>query len=139
VQRHADRLAIERLAAPQEAADAELSWLWRPRVRLRLPGGLGELTLGPDTRGPIDLDRLPKELVVRLRRGGERLRPRSGGPTRTLKSLLQEAQLPVAERARLPLVFAGERLVAVGDLWSDASVHAGPDSVRRARIRWRRK
>jgi len=136
-QRHADRFAIERLAAPA-AADTEVSWVWRPRARQRLPGVRGELALDPDARGPIDLDRLPKELVVRSRRGGERLRPRSGGPTRSLKSLLQESQVPVGERARLPLVFAGERLVAVGDLWSDASVHAGADSARRARIRWRR-
>ena len=40
--------------------------------------------------GPLDLDALPLELTIRTRAGGERLRPRRGGPTRALKSLLQE-------------------------------------------------
>jgi tRNA(Ile)-lysidine synthase len=99
---------------------------------------MGELGIDPDERGPIDLDLLPQELVVRWRRGGERLRPRGGGPSRTLKALLQEARVPLTERARLPLLFAGERLLAVADLWNDASVHAHAQSERRARITWRR-
>ena len=81
---------------------------------------------------------LPARLSVRARRGGERLRPRIGRGSRTLKALLQEARVPRAERARLPLVFAAEHLLAVADLWSDASIHAHAGSTRRAHLRWRR-
>jgi hypothetical protein len=55
-----------------------------------------------------------------------------------LKALLQESRVPVAERAHLPLLFAGERLLAVADLWSDTSVQVQARTQRRARIVWRR-
>jgi tRNA(Ile)-lysidine synthetase-like protein len=59
-----------------------------------------------------------------------------GGPRRALKSLLQEARVPVAERARLPLIFAAETLIAVAGLWLDESVQASAASRRRARLIW---
>jgi tRNA(Ile)-lysidine synthase len=120
------------------AATAELSWSWRVTPVKRLPEHMGELAIAPDERGPIDLNLLPEVLRVRSRRGGERLRPRGAGPSRTLKALLQETRVPLADRARLPLLFAGEQLVAVADLWNDASIQAHAGSKRRARMRWRR-
>jgi tRNA(Ile)-lysidine synthase len=45
------------------------------------------------------------------RSGGEKLRLRAGGPTRTLKNLLQERAVPPWERERLPLLFHEGRLV----------------------------
>jgi tRNA(Ile)-lysidine synthase len=134
--RHGDGLGI--YPAPDALPDEELTWAWRKRRKLRLPGQLGTLALEADARGPIDLALLPDELTVRSRRGGERLRPRGGGPSRALKSLLQEACVPPAERARVPLIFAGTQLIAVADRWNDACIHARPRAVRRARIRWRR-
>jgi tRNA(Ile)-lysidine synthetase-like protein len=84
-------------------------------------------------------------LTVGCRRGGERLRPRRGGPRRALKSLLQEARVPVTERAGVPLIFAGEQLVAAADLWLDESIQHGKDGAPtgsqaggRGRFRWRR-
>ena len=47
------------------------------------------------------------------RAGGERIRLRPGGPTRTLKNLLQEHAIPAWRRGRLPLLFDGDRLVWV--------------------------
>jgi len=133
--RHADRLEIQSRGA--DAPDARLAWRWRATPQLTLPSDLGTLALEADERGPIDCALLPDELVVRWRLGGERLRPRGGGPSRALKTLLQEGRVPLAERARLPLIFAGARLLAVADRWSDASIHAAPRAARRARIRWR--
>jgi len=132
--RHADRLGIH--ASGAALPDTQLTWAWRTTPQLTLPCDLGTLALDADVRGPIDLDLLPDELGVRWRQGGERLRPRSGGPSRALKTLLQEAQVPPAERARLPLIFEGARLIAVADRWSDASIHARSRGARRARIRW---
>ncbi|MGH8258931.1 MAG: tRNA lysidine(34) synthetase TilS, partial [Steroidobacteraceae bacterium] len=90
----------------------------------------------PDIHGPIDLDAVRGPLTVALRRGGERLRLRRGGPSRALKTLLQEARIPSTERASMPLLWCGERLLAAGDLWVDASIRAGEDTVRRARLVW---
>lgn len=135
-EREADRLSLrERVAAAAPAAP--VTWLWGATPVQRLPGAMGEVTVQADVRGPIDLDLLPPELTVRARRGGERLRPSGGGRARTLKALLQEAQVRLSERASLPLLFAGERLVAVANLWSDASINAHARSKRRVRIIWR--
>ncbi|MGB6603665.1 MAG: tRNA lysidine(34) synthetase TilS, partial [Steroidobacteraceae bacterium] len=57
-------------------------------------------------------------------------------PRRALKSLLQEAHVPAAQRARLPLLYAGARLIAVADLWLDESVQATRASAARARLAW---
>jgi tRNA(Ile)-lysidine synthetase-like protein len=59
-----------------------------------------------------------------------------GGPRRTLKGLLQEARVPVRQRAYLPLIFAGEHLIAAADLWLDESVQAREGSRRRGRLVW---
>jgi tRNA(Ile)-lysidine synthase len=135
--RHDGRLFLEP-RAPAARALGALSWPWRTARKLPLPDNLGSIILRRDAHGPIDLARLPQRLTVRWRAGGEALRPRAGGPTRTLKTLLQEARVPAAERAQLPLIYARMRLIAVADRWSDASIHARGDCTARARIVWRR-
>jgi len=121
------------------ASPPGLTWSWAEEASCELAGvASGQLELRQDPRGPLDLDALPSELTVRTRVGGERLRPRRGGPTRALKSLLQEAHVPPGERSRLPLVCSGERVLAVADLWLDESIQAGPGARRRGRLRWRR-
>jgi tRNA(Ile)-lysidine synthase len=61
------------------------------------------------------------ELRVFLRQGGERIRARAGGPSKSLKNWLQEQAVPAWERSSLPLVkdTASDKheLVAVGHLW----------------------
>ncbi|HEY4215420.1 MAG TPA: tRNA lysidine(34) synthetase TilS [Steroidobacteraceae bacterium] len=116
----------------------ETVWDWREAPRCILPSGQGTLEVIPDSSGPVDLALLPSPLTVRSRRGGERLRLHRGGPSRTLKNLLQEAHVPVTERAALPLLFAGAQLIAAADRWIDASVQVTPGPRRRGRILWRR-
>jgi tRNA(Ile)-lysidine synthase len=136
VQRHAECLI---LAEPRAAA-APYARAWnRRRVpELVLPLGAGRLQLVPSAQGPIDAAALPARLTVRSRQGGERLRPRAGGPSRTLKNLLQSESISLSERQNLPLLFAGEQLVAVADLWVDARWQAGPHTVKRMRLIWHR-
>lgn len=55
-------------------------------------------------------------LTVRPRRGGETLRPVGRAHGVTVKRLLQEAEIPPWRRAQLPLLWIGDRLVAVADL-----------------------
>lgn len=155
VQRHNDLLTLySRQDAPAAAARSrstgviapaalnDLLWPWHDSPTCPLPHQLGKLELQPDPHGPIDLDALPHPLTIRWRRGGERLAPRRGGPRRALKSLLQESHVPVAERARLPLLFsvpsAGAKLLAVADWLLDEAVQPTPTTRRRARLRWMR-
>lgn len=58
---------------------------------------------------------LPHGLRVGYRQGGETLEL-AGRGRRDLKRLLNERQVPSFARRRLPLLFAGERLVAVANL-----------------------
>jgi tRNA(Ile)-lysidine synthase len=120
--------------ALRAAEPPTIDWPWQSAPVLELPDAGGTLELKADTHGPIDLDALPATVTVRNRQGGERLRPRRGGPRRTLKSLLQESHLPIAERARLPLVFSGATLLAVGSLWVDESIQVTPGAARRGRL-----
>ncbi|MEI7456272.1 MAG: tRNA lysidine(34) synthetase TilS [Nitrosomonadales bacterium] len=53
------------------------------------------------------------EVSLRQRQGGESLRPKLAGSTRTLKNLLQEFDIPPWRRERLPLLYCGEDLVCV--------------------------
>ena len=135
--------ATEEGSAPGRAGPAsaprmpDLTWHWRAKRRKVLPSPFGMLVLKSDARGPLDLEALGPTLVVRGRRGGERLRPVRGGPRRSLKQLLQEAHVPVARRALLPLLFDRGRLIGVADLWLDESVQADGASRRRARLLWR--
>jgi tRNA(Ile)-lysidine synthase len=148
VQRQADLLSLRGGAqrahaaapgpagAPAAATAPEVTWHWRDRPSCLLPPPFGRLTLRRDARGPLDLAALPPTLTVRTRRGGERLRLLRAGPRRTLKSLLQEARVPVVQRAQLPLVFDGERLIAAADLWLDESVRASGTHRQRGRLTW---
>ncbi len=138
VARSADVLRLERAVrkrARPAAAAGSWEWQWQAQARLRLPGG--SLTLRAERRGPLDLDALGPRLTVRMRRGGERLRPVRGGVRRTLKGLLQEARVAVEERARLPLIFRGDTLVAVAGLYLDAEVQAGAATRHRGRLSYR--
>jgi tRNA(Ile)-lysidine synthase len=134
VQRNGDLLCLS--AASAATPPAARLWDWRAQRRCPLAGA-ATLELRPDAHGPLDLDRLPLPLNVATRQGGEELRPRRGGPTRTLKRLLQESRLPPRVRAQLPLLFSGPQLLAVADLWLDESVQARPGSRRRARLIYR--
>jgi tRNA(Ile)-lysidine synthase len=135
VQRHADLLSLRTRAAERERTESpSLTWSWKSSPLLELGELGGTLELKADPHGPIDLDILPMVVTVAGRRGGERLRPRRGGPRRTLKSLMQEARLPLAQRAGLPLVFSGSTLLAAGSLWVDESILVTPGTVHRARL-----
>jgi tRNA(Ile)-lysidine synthase len=67
--------------------------------------------------------------TVRFRRGGERFRPQGRAHRRELKKLLQEAGIPPWERERLPLIYAGEQLVAVIGLGIGSELAAREDEV----------
>lgn len=143
IERHAGRLTARAdvsARSPEVArprAGGPLTWQWQRRRRLELPGG-GTLRILSDRHGDLDLGRLPAALELRFRCGGEKLMPRRGGARRTLKALLREARLVPAQRTHIPLLCAGETLLAVGDLHLDASVQADSRSVRRGRLVWER-
>jgi len=121
-------------SASRDATARSVKWSWQSQPLIDWPVGSMKLELRPHAHGAIDLDALPDTLVIRTRAGGERLRPRRGGARRALKSLLQEAHVPLEERARLPLLFSGKTLLAAGARWLDASIQATSASAHRGRL-----
>lgn len=85
--------------------------------------GFGKFSLVPSQQGGLRLP-LVSAPAIRFRAGGESLRPHPDRPRKRLKDLCREAGIVPWMRHRLPLVFVGERLAAVGDLWIDAEYAA---------------
>jgi tRNA(Ile)-lysidine synthase len=59
-------------------------------------------------------------LAVRLRRGGERIKPLGDRHTRDLRDLFQQAGIPPWQRITCPLIYDGAELLAVADRWATA-------------------
>jgi tRNA(Ile)-lysidine synthase len=94
---------------------------WKGEANLELPELGGKLRFRRVRRGGIASALIKgKEVQVRLRSGGERLKPDARRPSRTLKNLFQEAGVPPWERERMPLLFCGDQLVWAPGLGVDA-------------------
>jgi len=99
---------------------------WHGEELLSLPQFRGELSMTRKRGRGIALAKIAgKNLVVRARAGGERLRLGASRPSRTLKNLWQEARTPQWLREGCPLLFAGDALVYVPGLGVDAAFRAG--------------
>ncbi len=75
-------------------------------------------------------------LTVRWREGGERCQPVGRAHSQALKKLLQEHDLEPWWRSQVPLVYRGDVLVAVGDLWVCQGFGAGGEEPGH-RLIWR--
>jgi tRNA(Ile)-lysidine synthase len=54
-----------------------------------------------------------KKLMISNRKGGESFKPDSKRPTKKIKQMLQESDLPPWERENLPMIFVGDELASV--------------------------
>lgn len=89
-------------------------WTWDDLTQPLLLGEQG--TLDPAVLAELLPHLTQKKLSVRFRQGGERvLRYRLH--SLELKNVLQELGLPPWERERVPLIYHGEQLIAVGTYW----------------------
>ena len=127
-------------AVPRVISAAAVAWSGESELSLPHLGGIlsfrRENSMG--NGAGIQLVKLSEQPVtVRMRRGGERLRPDRNRPRRSLKNLLREASLPPWERDALPLIFSGDHLVCVPGIGIDCAYQAAsrePGLV----VEWRR-
>lgn len=128
VRRFRGLLYADRSGEPQLCASLE----WNRRDSIELPSGLGSLRIDTGGEVGLSLSSLPQVLKVDFRHGGELLRPAGHAHRHRLKELLRTADILPWWRSRLPLIWAGERLAAVGDLWiaEDFATRDPRDSVR---------
>ncbi len=116
--RHALRRYRQRLFltdADPVSLDARLEWHVGSEALLDL-GPLGSL-VWIRQKGGIDVKYQGMSITVQGRRGGETLKIAAGAKTQTLQHLCQELGVLPWMRGALPLLFAGNALIAVADLW----------------------
>jgi tRNA(Ile)-lysidine synthase len=127
LQRYRD--AVYLLPAPAAQPDTPLTLA--PGECIDLPG-VGRVALEPAATGGLLLG-AGETPQLAWRGGGERCRLRGREGSRSLKKLLQECGMPPWWRARTPLLFLGDELLAVGALgachssrWRESSGGDGP-------------
>jgi tRNA(Ile)-lysidine synthase len=92
----------------------------RSRAALPLPQLGGKLVWERRTGDGLSMAHLRHTaLILRMRTGGEGLRLRHGGPTRTVRNLLQEAGVPPWQREYLPMLYLNGVLAGVPGLGVD--------------------
>ena len=87
--------------------------IWKGEDVFELPGS-GKLLFKPCLGKGISLEKVGSSILrIQNRKGGERFKPKRNQPTRTLKYLLQEMNMPPWEREFLPIIYSEDMLVAV--------------------------
>ena len=115
IRRYRDQL---HLMAPLTPLASGLAVTWDMTRPLALPELGGRLQATPALGQGISCARLAGAAVqVRTRRGGEACRLPGRTHHHKLKKLLQDQGVVPWWRERLPLIYSGEQLVAVADLW----------------------
>jgi tRNA(Ile)-lysidine synthase len=93
--------------------------IWAGESEIILPNGQ-KLTFKKVKGKGIHLKFLrDQKLKIRNRQGGEFFKPDSKRPTKKIKQLLQESDLPPWERENLPLIFVGDDLAFVPNFGID--------------------
>jgi tRNA(Ile)-lysidine synthase len=130
VRRHRGLLYADAKLPRVPESTLELAWRWPEPIRL--PAGLGALRAESGVGVGLATSKLPHELRISFRVGGEQLRRAGHAHRHQLKKLLQDAQVLPWWRTRIPLLYVGNRLAAVGDLWiaQEFAAHADEPGVR---------
>jgi tRNA(Ile)-lysidine synthase len=103
--------------------------IWQGESEILLPNG-STLTFKKVKGRGIDLELLKnKKLTIRNRRGGEFFKPHAKRPTKKIKQLLQELNLPPWEREALPLIFIEDDVVCVPHLGIDVRYQTTPKKM----------
>lgn len=124
--RYRDQLYL--LGADDLAAPADATRLIDAAHTL-LPRGLGLLALQPGADRGLSAAVVARGLELRYRVGGEEIKPYGQAHTKKLKKLLQAEGIVPWMRERIPLVYSGDTLVAVADLWLAASAASEPGTA----------
>jgi len=96
---------------PQPVIDPAWATAWQGEP-VALPDG-GSLRLEPQGV-------LTEPVTLRLRRGGEQLRPAGNAHTRELRDLFQQNSVPPWRRAACPMLYLDDELIGAGDQWLTA-------------------
>jgi len=100
--------------------------IWKGESEILLPNG-AQLNFKKVKGRGINFKFLNNQkLRIRNRQGGEFFKPDSKRPTKKIKQLLQESDLPPWEREFFPIIFVGDELAAVPNFGIDEKYQANP-------------
>jgi tRNA(Ile)-lysidine synthase len=103
--------------------------IWAGESEIILPNGSKLKFKKVKGRG-ISLEKIKdKKLIISNRKGGEFFKPDSKRPTKKVKQLLQESDLPPWERDALPLIFIGAELASVPYFGIDIKFQSKPKEL----------
>ena len=93
--------------------------VWKGESKILLPNG-SKLKFKKVKGKGISFEKMKnKKLMISNRKGGESFKPDSKRPTKKVKQLLQESDLPPWERENLPLIFLGRDLASIPNFGVD--------------------
>ena len=98
-----------------EALSDKKVWKWNSNNPLKLP--TGTLSMQVSLGKGISTQLTESGISIKGRVGGERCKPEGRSKSQKLKKLFQEYRVPPWVRDRIPLVYVGDQLAAVSDLW----------------------
>jgi tRNA(Ile)-lysidine synthase len=126
IRRYKDEIYIVR---KNQQAEKNYEVIWNGESEILLPNGTQLNFKNVKGRG-ISLSKIKdKKLVISSRKGGEFFKPDSKRPTKKIKQLLQESDLPPWEREFLPLIFIGDELASVPNFGIDIKFQARSKEV----------
>ena len=103
--------------------------IWKGESEILLPNG-HQLTFKKVKGRGINFKFLDhQKLKIRNRQGGEFFKPDAKRPTKKIKQLLQESDLPPWEREFLPLIFVGDQLASVPNFGVDIKFQPSPKEL----------
>ena len=98
--------------------------VWNGEPEILLPNGT-KLKFKKVKGKGISLEKMKnKKLIISNRKGGESFKPDLKRPTKKIKQILQESDLPPWERENLPLIFVGDELASVPSFGVDIKFQA---------------
>lgn len=111
VHRYRQQLSIETCVSK---APVNQQFVWNGQASMAFPTFAGTLTIVAAAQGEPGIRRdwlTGRQLELRQRQGGERLKLAANRPTRDMKSHYQTMGIPYWQRERLPFIFAGNDLL----------------------------
>jgi tRNA(Ile)-lysidine synthase len=103
--------------------------IWTGQSKIILPNG-HQLTFKKVKGRGINFKLLhDQKLKIKNRQGGEFFKPDPKRPTKKIKQLLQESDLPPWERENLPLIFVGDQLVFIPHFGIDVKYQVKPQET----------
>ena len=110
-------------------SNALINWLWQGEDVIHLPNKT-QLIFSKKMGEGVSLRKIENAtLHIKFREGSERFKPDLTRPHRSLKVMLQHADMPPWQREQLPLIFMDETLVIIPNVGVDAGLQASSDEI----------